>query len=109
MMDDKTGVETCVKCNDLIYGCQTCELVEQREFFESTEQVVQCKSCDYSSYLLTFDSDLAKTQDALPRFNATRRMSMCVSDCNDFAYNYVSNPNTMTCEYCGPECTHCTL
>ena len=34
---------------------------------------------------------------------------MCLRSCEDFAHNYVSNPNTGKCEYCGPTCTHCTL
>jgi hypothetical protein len=29
--------------------------------------------------------------------------------CEDFAPNYVSNPNTMKCEYCGKHCSRCTL
>ena len=33
---------------------------------------------------------------------------MCVEDCSTFAYNYVSNPDTMKCEYCGPTCTLCS-
>lgn len=35
--------------------------------------------------------------------------SMCVKRCEDFGHNYVSNPNTMQCEYCGPDCQKCTL
>ena len=34
---------------------------------------------------------------------------MCIGKCENFAHNYVSNPNNMKCEYCGPTCVHCTL
>ena len=33
---------------------------------------------------------------------------MCVESCGDFAYNYIENPETKTCSYCGPTCTLCS-
>ena len=33
---------------------------------------------------------------------------MCVQNCGDFGYNYVGNPETQTCEYCGATCTLCS-
>jgi hypothetical protein len=54
-------------------------------------QSIQCDSCDFSYYLLQVNglSDEATVQN------------LCVAKCEDFAYNYVSNDSTMTCEYCG--------
>ena len=43
------------------------------------------------------------------KLNSPNTLSMCVHKCEHFAHNYVSNPNTMKCEYCGPKCTYCTL
>ena len=34
---------------------------------------------------------------------------MCLHKCEDFAHNYVSNPSTKKCEYCGPNCMECNL
>ena len=33
---------------------------------------------------------------------------MCVSKCEDFSYNYVTNKETGKCEYCGATCTLCS-
>lgn len=58
-------------------------------------------------YLLEFDDRTAQKYNAAPAMDY--RLSLCLPSCEDFAYNYVSNPNTMRCEYCGETCTHCTL
>lgn len=64
--------------------------------------MIQCDACDYGFYLLSFD-------DKAGQNNLKNRINACVPNCGDFAPNYVGNPNTMKCEYCGPDCTHCTL
>lgn len=59
-------------------------------------------------YLLEFDNANSQYIDYNPN-DVSNRLTMCVRHCEDVASNYVSNPNTGRCEYCGPYCTHCTL
>jgi hypothetical protein len=92
-------------------GCGACKRVTGRSFLEydgRKESVILCTACDSGMYLLEFDDRTVQNQKAAASTDAYR-LSLCVPRCEDIAYNYVSNPNTMRCEYCGETCTHCTL
>lgn len=54
-------------------------------------------------YLLTFD-DQFHTDPKKYVKSEKHQLNMCVSRCEDFAHNYVSNPDVMKCEFCGPDC-----
>jgi hypothetical protein len=81
-----------------MFGCSECEM-RQRSFFGEQHSVLQCTVCDYGMYLLEFDDS----------GQGKERLNMCLHRCEDFAHNYVSNPNTMRCEFCGADCSHCSL
>ena len=71
---------------------------------------MQCDKCDFNFFLLSVNAitDVdTSTLDTVP--SQEGQLSMCISKCEDFAYNYVSNLDTMKCEYCGATCTHCTI
>lgn len=57
--------------------------------------------------MLTFDTE-NPPDDQIAGANPLT-LTMCLRKCEDFAYNYVSDPNTKRCEYCGPTCTQCSL
>jgi hypothetical protein len=95
----------CVDCDSVLFGCSQCKVMEKDFFNFTAEPVLQCTACDYGMFLLSFDNEaFQRTSDANPK-----RLSTCVHRCEDFAHNYVSNPSTMRCEYCGENCTECTL
>lgn len=81
-------------------GCTECS---QRN---DTNRTIQCDVCDFNFYLLTVPKK--------PQSNLTvtlpddSKISMCVSRCEDFAYNYVSNKATRKCDFCGDTCSVCS-
>jgi len=63
---------------------------------------VQCDQCDFNLFLLSVPASFPNQQAPSPQ-------NMCIDRCEDYAYNYVSNTNTMQCEYCGPSCELCSV
>ena len=98
--------DKCVDCKSLHFGCNECSRTKTKRYFNLTNvEVTQCDICDFGMYKLTLDDNLGMSTQGDEKYMA----SMCVKRCEDFGHNYVSNPNTMQCEYCGPDCTRCTL
>ena len=92
----------------MLYGCNRCEIKDGRSFLNFVDKpALLCTECGYGLYMLTFDAD--KPADGEPSGENPFTLSMCLRKCEDFAHNYVSDPNTMRCEYCGPTCTQCSL
>ena len=60
-------------------------------------------------YLLSFDNDETAGLASRWQNDGPERVNICVHRCEDFGYNYVSNPSTRKCEYCGKNCLHCSL
>jgi hypothetical protein len=64
---------------------------------------LHCNVCDYGYYMLTLDDSLeGRFEDPSKRDKwhspENRMRNVCVKRCEDYAHNYVSNPNTMKCE-----------
>jgi hypothetical protein len=90
---------TCVDCNSFMHGCTQCSVRN-----DSTASI-QCDACDFGFFLLTLPANLDEAISSLPDDG---KLSMCVSSCEDFALNFVSNQATRKCIYCGDGCTTCS-
>jgi hypothetical protein len=60
--------------------------------------MIHCHVCDYGYYMLTMDESMNPEEQMHTDEGLGRIRSICVKKCEDFAVNYVSNPNTMKCE-----------
>jgi len=85
----------CVECNSLLFGCNKCTAETGTDL---TTVSFQCSVCDFGRYLL----QVPGVAPEIPK------QSLCVSKCEDYAYNFVSNASTMQCDYCGASCTQCS-
>ena len=84
-------------CTDLIFGCSECRMQADGGWIQDQ---LHCNVCDYGYYMLTLDDTLAgeKYPDGNWLSINQKMRNVCVKRCEDFAHNYVSNPNTMKCE-----------
>ena len=80
-------------------ACRRCS------YREDSIASIQCDECADGLYLLT-----AQSQNLEFKLSSSyETVSLCVEDCQAFSYEYVNNPNTMTCEYCGAGCQLCSV
>lgn len=89
--------DSCVECASLFGNCFSCS------FSGDSVNSLQCDSCSAALYLLR-----APAENLKDPLLAEESVSICVAKCEDFAYNYASDDNRMTCEYCGAHCSHCS-
>lgn len=90
----------CVDCGAFLLGCSRCS------YRNDYARTIQCDVCDFGFFSLTVA--VKPSASTLTPVDADSRLSMCVQKCEDFAYNYVSNRATMTCDYCGDSCSVCS-
>ena len=65
---DQGSYHECVDCNSLMHGCSQCEMINRDYFNLTGAPAIQCTACDYSMYLLAFESKSLETSSTRQSF-----------------------------------------